>query len=94
MTTMEGSTMDTTAITERVKLILTAKIGMASDAIASDARFVDDLELDSLDSVELVIATEKEFDIAIHEERFEELKTVQDVVRLVQELLAARNAVA
>jgi len=54
--------------------------------VSIDTHLFDDLEADSLDSVELVLDMEREFDIEIPDEAIDEVKTVQDIVTLVQDL--------
>ena len=76
----------------RIKQILHKRIGMSVEAITSEAKLVDDLGVDSLDFVELVIATEEAFGVSISEELFSEVKTVRDVAELVEHL--AREQVA
>ena len=82
------STAGTTS--DRIKQILTKRIGMPADAISAEAKLVDDLSVDSLDFVELIMAAEQEFDIAISEERFQGVKTVADIVALVDQLMQER----
>lgn len=80
-------------IEARIKTILHKRIGMPVEMITADAKLVDDLEVDSLDSVELVMASEAEFGITISEEVFSEVKTVRDVVELVKQLSREQVAV-
>ena len=54
--------------------------------VSVDTHLFDDLEADSLDSVELVLEMDREFDIEIPDEAIDEVKTVQDIVTLVQDL--------
>ena len=71
----------------RVKQILTKRVGIPPEEIALDARLVDDLELDSVDLVELTIAAEREFNIEISDEQMKEILTVADVVNLIKRLV-------
>lgn len=71
----------------RVKQILTNRLGIPPDEIRLDARLVDDLGMDSLDAVELAIATERQFNIAVSDEQVAKLGTVADIVALVQRLV-------
>jgi acyl carrier protein len=63
-------------IEERVKKIVAEQLGV-KDEIANDASFVDDLGADSLDTVELVMALEEEFECEIPDEEAEKITTVQ-----------------
>ena len=63
-------------IEERVKKIVAEQLGVKED-IANDASFVDDLGADSLDTVELVMALEEEFECEIPDEEAEKITTVQ-----------------
>ena len=64
----------------KVKAIIADKLGVAEADIAEDASFVDDLGADSLDTVELIMEFEKEFDVTIPDEDAEKIATVQDAV--------------
>ena len=65
---------------ERIKEIIVEQLGIDAAQITSDASFIDDLGADSLDTVELVMAFEEEFDIEIPDEDAEKIRTVKDVV--------------
>jgi len=67
------------AIHDRVNKIIVEQLGVKSEDVQAKASFVDDLGADSLDTVELVMALEEEFDIEIPDEQAEKIKTVQDV---------------
>ena len=69
-------------IEERVKKIVAEQLGI-KEAISSDASFVDDLGADSLDTVELVMALEEEFECEIPDEDAEKITTVQQAVDYV-----------
>lgn len=64
---------------ERIKEIIVEQLGVEEDQITPDASFIDDLGADSLDTVELVMAFEEEFDIEIPDEDAEKIRTVKDV---------------
>jgi acyl carrier protein len=66
-------------IEERVKKIVAEQLGVKED-IAIDASFVDDLGADSLDTVELVMALEEEFDCEIPDDEAEKITTVQQAI--------------
>ena len=64
------------AVDEKVKQIIVEQLGVDEGEVTTNASFVDDLGADSLDTVELVMAFEKEFDIDIPDEEAEKLRTV------------------
>lgn len=64
------------SVEERVKEIIVENLGVDSEKVTGDASFVEDLGADSLDTVELVMAFEEEFDIEIPDEDAEKLTTV------------------
>ena len=75
---------------ERLKKIVIDQLGVEEEQVVASASFVDDLNADSLDLVELVMAIEEEFsddrrEIRIAEEDVEGLKTVQDAIHYVKE---------
>jgi len=65
---------------ERIKEIIMEQLGVDEDQITPEASFIDDLGADSLDTVELVMAFEEEFDVEIPDEDAEKIRTVQDVI--------------
>ena len=73
------------SIAERVKQIVAEQLGVDEDQITPEASFMDDLGADSLDTVELVMALEEEFDIEISDEDAEKIQTVQDAVDYITE---------
>ena len=77
---LEEKTMSN--IEERVKKIVSEQLGV-KDEIANDASFVDDLGADSLDTVELVMALEEEFECEIPDEEAEKITTVQQAIDYV-----------
>jgi len=70
-------------IEERVKKIVAEQLGVKED-IAIDASFVDDLGADSLDTVELVMALEEEFECEIPDDEAEKITTVQEAINYVE----------
>src|SRR5213075_3134012 len=68
------------AVEERVKKIIAEQLGVEEDDVVPDAKFVEDLGADSLDTVELVMAFEEAFDIEIPDEDAEKIRTVKDAV--------------
>ena len=71
------------SIEDRVKKIVSDQLGISLDEIQSDSSFVDDLGADSLDTVELVMALEEEFDTEIPDEEAEKITTVQQAIDFV-----------
>ena len=67
-------------IEQRVKKIVAEQLGVVEDEIKLESSFVDDLGADSLDTVELVMALEDEFEIEIPDEQAEKITTVQQAV--------------
>ncbi len=76
--------MTTESIFEKIKDILVEQLSIEGDEVKMDANFIDDLNADSLDIVELVMAMESEFDISIPDEDAEKIKTVGDAVEYVK----------
>ena len=70
-------------IASTVKRIIMEELGVDPAKVTNDASFVDDLGADSLDTVELVMAFEEEFDIEITDEDAEKMRTVADVIKYV-----------
>ncbi len=73
------------AVEERVKKIIAEQLGVEEDEVVSDAKFVEDLGADSLDTVELVMALEEEFEIEIPDEDAEKIQTVSAAVDFIKE---------
>ena len=71
------------SIEDRVKKIVSDQLGTSLDEIHNDSSFVDDLGADSLDTVELVMALEEEFDLEIADEDAENISTVNDAVEYI-----------
>tara|TARA_B100001750_G_scaffold236988_1_gene241537 strand:+ start:110 stop:340 length:231 start_codon:yes stop_codon:yes gene_type:complete len=65
---------------DRVKQIVCEQLGVSPEEVKSPASFIDDLGADSLDTVELVMAFEEEFDIEIPDEEAEAIATVQNAI--------------
>lgn len=74
-------------ILKKVKEIASEQLGVDETQITLDAKFVDDLGADSLDTVELVMALEEEFDLEISDEDAEKLVNVQKVVDYIEDHL-------
>jgi acyl carrier protein len=67
-------------IEARVKKIVVEQLGVKEDEVTNDASFVDDLGADSLDTVELVMALEEEFETEIPDEDAEKITTIQQAI--------------
>ncbi|MBO7190846.1 MAG: acyl carrier protein [Elusimicrobiaceae bacterium] len=72
-------------VQERVKNIIVEQLGVEADQVKPEAQFVNDLGADSLDTVELIMALEEEFDIEIPDEKAEKIKTVGEAVSYIEE---------
>lgn len=70
---------------ERVKEIIVEQLGVNADQVTPEAKFIEDLGADSLDTVELVMAFEEEFGAEIPDEDAEKLQTVGDVIKYIEE---------
>ncbi|NLJ70147.1 MAG: acyl carrier protein [Clostridiaceae bacterium] len=70
-------------IFEQVKELLVDQLGVDEDSISMDSDFIDDLNADSLDIVDLIITLESEYDISIPDEDAQRLKTVGDAVDFI-----------
>ena len=73
------------SVEERVKSIITDQLQVSEAEVTPAASFVDDLGADSLDTVELVMKFEEDFDIEIPDEDAEKIATVQDAVDYIKE---------
>lgn len=71
-------------VEERVKKIVVEQLGVKDDEVSNDASFVEDLGADSLDTVELVMALEEEFECEIPDEEAEKITTVQQALDYIQ----------
>jgi acyl carrier protein len=76
--------MSTDSIFESVRGILVDQLGVDADVVNLESNFIDDLNADSLDIVELVMAMEQEFGISIPDEEAEHIKTVGDAVEFIK----------
>lgn len=72
-------------VEEQVKKIVAEQLGVKEDTVTNDASFVDDLGADSLDTVELVMALEEEFECEIPDEEAEKITTVQQAIDYIME---------
>lgn len=75
-------------IEERVKKIIIEQLGVKEEEVTNEASFVDDLGADSLDTVELVMALEEEFECEIPDEDAEKITTVQEAIDYIKKHLS------
>ena len=73
------------AVEERVTKIIVEQLGVEEDDVVPEAKFVEDLGADSLDTVELVMALEEEFEIEIPDEDAEKIQTVSAAIDFIKE---------
>jgi acyl carrier protein len=73
------------SIETRVKKIIIEQLGVAAEQVTNEASFVEDLGADSLDTVELVMALEEEFECEIPDEDAEKITTVQQAIDYIKE---------
>ena len=76
-------------VEERVKAIIVEQLGVEENDVAPAAKFIEDLGADSLDTVELVMAFEEEFDIEIPDEDAEKMTTVQAAIDYLEQKVGA-----
>ena len=77
--------MSEKSIEQRVKDIIVEQLGVKPDQVTPEAKFIEDLGADSLDTVELVMALEEEFGNEICDEQAEKLQSVGDVIKFVED---------
>jgi acyl carrier protein len=71
-------------VAEKVKAIIVDKLGVDESEVTNDANFINDLGADSLDTVELIMEFEKEFDVQIPDDKAEAIATVGDAVSFIE----------
>ncbi len=72
-------------IEDKVKDIIVEQLGVNPEQVTPQAKFIEDLGADSLDTVELVMAFEEEFNVEVPDEEAEKLQTVGDVVKYIED---------
>jgi acyl carrier protein len=72
-------------IDQKVKDIVVEQLGVNADQVTPEAKFIEDLGADSLDTVELIMALEEEFGIEVPDEEAEKLVSVGDVIRYIED---------
>ncbi|MGM9868188.1 MAG: acyl carrier protein [Sodaliphilus sp.] len=75
-------------ISERVKAIIVDKLGVSDAEVTPEATFQQDLGADSLDTVELIMEFEKEFEISIPDDQSEKIQTVGDAIKFIEDAQA------
>ncbi len=73
------------SLDQRVKEIIVEQLGVEEDEVTPKASFIDDLGADSLDTVELIMAFEEEFDVEIPDEEAEKIVTVKEAIDYVKQ---------
>ncbi len=74
-------------VEQQIKAIIAEQLGVSESSITNESSFVDDLGADSLDTVELVMALEEEFETEIPDENAEQITTVQEAINFITERL-------
>lgn len=77
--------MSDMSVEEKVKQIIVEELGVDESEVTANARFIEDLGADSLDTVELVMRFEEEFDIEIPDEDAEKIQSVRDAVTYIEQ---------
>ncbi len=73
------------SLEERVKNLVITQLGVDAGKVTNDSSFIDDLGADSLDTVELVMAFEEEFDMEIPDDDAQKMRTVADAIEYLKE---------
>lgn len=76
--------IDMSSIADRVKQLIVEKLGVEESEVTPEASFTNDLGADSLDTVELIMELEKEFDISIPDEQAEKIQTVGQAIEYIE----------
>ena len=73
---------------EKVVNLIVEEVGVDAEKVTMESSFKDDLNIDSLDLFEMVMALEEEFDVEIQSEELEKMSTVGDIVKYIEQLQA------
>jgi len=76
---------------DKIKTIIADQLGVKFEEVTQEASFVNDLGADSLDTVELIMALEEEFEIEIPDEDAEKIKTVGDIIKYIEEKIHTKK---
>tara|TARA_B100001287_G_C22531703_1_gene457707 strand:- start:253 stop:483 length:231 start_codon:yes stop_codon:yes gene_type:complete len=71
---------------ERVQWVISEELRIPKEKITEDSQFIEDLNFDSLDHIEVVIGIEKEFDVEISDDEIDDVKNVKDLLRLLEDI--------
>ncbi len=82
---LKGKVPAVSAVYDRMQAIIAEQLGVETDKITPDAEFIQDLNADSLDMVELVMSLEEEFGVEISDEEVEKIIKVSDAVEYIEE---------
>lgn len=77
------------SVDDRVRSIVAERLGVDEDKVTANAEFIGDLNADSLDLVEVIMAMEQEFDLEIKDEDAENIRKVSDAVNFIEQHQAA-----
>jgi acyl carrier protein len=83
--TDEGEVVGVASVYDRVRSIVAERLGVDEDKVTMDAEFIGDLNADSLDLVEVIMAMEQEFNLEIKDEDAENIRSVSDAVEYITE---------
>ncbi len=79
-------------VEQRVREIIVQKLGVEESQVTPEASFMNDLGADSLDIVELIMEFERSFDLTIEDSDAEQIRTVGDAIRYIEQRLAERES--
>ncbi|MGB3242051.1 MAG: acyl carrier protein [Candidatus Omnitrophota bacterium] len=77
-------------VAERVKTVIAEQLKVKSEMVTKEAKIVDDLGAESLDIVEMFVMLEEDFDIKIPDEEVEQMATVGDAIKCIEDKLASK----
>ncbi len=83
--TGEREEVGVASVEDRVRSMVAERLGVDEEKVTMDAEFIGDLNADSLDLVEVIMAMEQEFNLEIKDEDAENIRTVSDAVQYIQE---------
>ncbi len=71
---------------ERVQWVISEELRIPKEKITEDSQFIEDLNFDSLDHIEVVLGIEKEFDVEISDDEIDDVHNVKDLLRLLEDI--------